>query len=96
VFLALSQGQIDATVVTNTVAQATVKSGKFKGFVVKADAPYVTDYVALIGLRQEQGLLNYLNLFVNQQVRTGRYQELYDKWVGGGVAPDLTVKGVYR
>jgi polar amino acid transport system substrate-binding protein len=56
----------------------------------------VTDYVALIGLRQEQGLLNYLNLFVNQQVRTGRYQELYDKWVGGGTAPDLTVKGVYR
>jgi polar amino acid transport system substrate-binding protein len=96
VFLALSQGQIDATVVTNTVAQATVKSGKFKGFVVKSDAPYVTDYVALIGLRQEQGLLNYLNLFVNQQVRTGRYQELYDKWVGGGEAPDLTVKGVYR
>jgi hydroxyproline transporter system substrate-binding protein len=96
VFLALSQGQIDATVVTNTVAQATVKSGKFKGFVVKGDAPYVTDYVSLIGLRQEQGLLNYLNLFVNQQVRIGRYQELYDKWVGGGEAPDLTIKGVYR
>ena len=63
---------------------------------VKGDAPYVTDYVSLIGLRQEQGLLNYLNLFVNQQVRTGRYKELYDKWVGGGEAPDLTVKGVYR
>ena len=41
-------------------------------------------------------ITNYLNLFVNQQVRTGRYQELYGKWVGGGEAPDLTVKGVYR
>ena len=45
-------------------------------------------------LREEYGLLNYLNLFVNQQVRTGRYQELYGKWVGGD-APDLTVPKVY-
>ena len=29
-FLALAQGQIEATVVTSTVAAATVKSGKFK------------------------------------------------------------------
>ena len=29
VFLALAQGQIEATVVTSTVAAATVKSGKF-------------------------------------------------------------------
>ncbi|SDR55853.1 amino acid ABC transporter substrate-binding protein, PAAT family [Rhizobiales bacterium GAS191] len=95
VFLAMTQGQIEATVVTNTVAQAIVKSGKYKDFVVKGDAPYVTDYVCLIALRQDQGMLNYLNLFVNQQVRTGRYKELFDKWVGGDL-PDLTVKGVYR
>jgi polar amino acid transport system substrate-binding protein len=49
----------------------------------------------LIALRQEYGLLNYLNLFVNLQTRTGRAQELYSKWVGGTM-PDLTVKGVYR
>ncbi|UWU25842.1 transporter substrate-binding domain-containing protein (plasmid) [Rhizobium sp. CB3060] len=96
VFLALAQGQIDATVLGETAAQMIVKSGKYKGFVVKGDAPYVPDYVSLIGLRQEQGLLNFLDLFINQQVRTGRYQELYDKWIGGAEAPDLTVKGVYR
>jgi len=95
VFLALSQGQIEATVVTNTVAQATIKTGKFRGFTVQGNAPYVTDYVSLIAPRREQGLLNYLNLFVNQQVRTGRYKELFDKWIGGDL-PDLTVKGVYR
>lgn len=94
VFLALSQGQIEATVVTNTVAQATVKSGRFKGFVVGGDSGYVTDFVSLIALRQEYGLLNYLNLFVHQQVRTGRYKELFDKWVGGDL-PGLTVPGVY-
>lgn len=95
VFLALSQGQIDATVVTSTVASSTVKSGKFPGLTIKGDAPYDIDYVGLIGLRQEYGLLNYLDLFVNQQVRSGRYQELYEKWVGGD-APDLTISKVYR
>ncbi|AXC48625.1 amino acid ABC transporter substrate-binding protein [Paracoccus suum] len=95
VFLALSQGQIDATVVTSTVAAATVKSGKFPGLTIKGDAPYNIDYVALIALRNEYGLLNYLDLFVNQQVRTGRYQELFEKHVGGE-APDLTIAKVYR
>jgi len=94
VFLALAQGQIEATVVTSTVAQAIVKSNKFKGLVVKGDAPYGAEITSLIALRQQQGLLNYLNLFVNRQSRTGRYQELYEKWIGGD-APDLTVKGVY-
>ena len=94
VFLAMSQGQIDATVVTSTVAAATVKSGKFQGFKMTGDAPYTVDYVCLIGPRQEFGLINYLNLFVNHQVRSGRSQELNEKWVGGTL-PDLTVKNVY-
>ena len=95
VFLALAQGQIDATVVTSTVASATVQSGNFDGLTIAGDAPYLTDYVGLIALRSEYGLLRYLDLFVNQQVRTGRYQELYDEWIGGE-APDLTVDKVYR
>ena len=95
VFLALSQGQIDATVSTSTVAQSNVKTGKFPGISVVAKAPYDIDYVALFTNREEYGLINYLDLFVNQQVRTGRYKELYEKWVGGEV-PDLSVNGVYR
>lgn len=96
VFLALSQGQIEATVVTSTVASAIVKEAKYKGLVLTGDAPYDVDYVGLIAVRQEQGFLNYLDLFVNQQVRTGRYKALYDKWIGAGNIPDLTVPGVYR
>jgi len=83
VFLALSQGQIDATVSTST------------GISVVGKAPYDIDYVALFTNRDEYGFINYLNLFINQQVRTGRYAELYKKWVGGEV-PSLTVNGVYR
>ena len=95
VFLALAQGQIEATVVTSTVANATVKANKYKDLQVGGDAPYDIDYVSLIALRQEYGLINYLNLFTHLQTRTGRSQELYNKWVGGTM-PDLTVKGVYR
>ncbi|QUS36753.1 transporter substrate-binding domain-containing protein [Falsirhodobacter algicola] len=95
VFLALAQGQIDATVSTSTVAQANVKSGNFEGISVVGMAPFDTDYVSLFAMREEYGLINYLNLFINQQVRTGRYAELYEKWVGGEV-PDLTVGSVYR
>ncbi|WP_314410626.1 transporter substrate-binding domain-containing protein [Pseudomonas kuykendallii] len=92
--LAVAQGHIDATVVTNTVAASTLKSGKYKGLKVAGDAPYVIDYVSLAAKRNEYGLIHYLNLFVNQQVRTGRYAELYEKWVGGKPV-NLTVPGVY-
>lgn len=94
--LAVAQGHIDATVVTNTVAAATIKSGKYKGLKIAGDAPYVIDYVSLGAKRSEYGLLNYLNLFVNQQVRTGRYKELFVKWVGSEIPPaNLTVPQVY-
>lgn len=95
VFLALSQGQIDATVSTSTVAQANVKTGNFPGISVVGPAPFDTDYVALFTNREEYGFINYLNLFINQQVRTGRYAELYARWIGGDL-PSLTVPGVYR
>lgn len=96
VFLALSQGQLDATVATVEVSEANVKSGNFPGIKIVDKAPMVPDYVALITLREEYGLINYMNLFVNQQVRTGRYAELYKKWVGEGTPASLTIPGVYR
>src|SRR5690606_18601685 len=80
--LAVAQGHIDATVVTNTVAAATLKSGKYKGLKVAGDAPYVVDYVSLAAKRSEYGLINYLDLFVNERVRSGRYVELWNEWVG--------------
>lgn len=95
VLLALSQGQIQATVLPSTLAATAVKSGKYPQLVVVGDAPYVPDYVALMVPRDEYGVVNYLNLFINQQVRTGRYAELYEKWIGGPAA-SLTVPNVYR
>ena len=42
VFLALSQGQLDATVSTVEVAEANVKSGNFPGIKIAASAPVLT------------------------------------------------------
>ncbi|OWV64676.1 amino acid ABC transporter substrate-binding protein [Rhizobium sp. R339] len=92
-YLAMKQGQIQATILPSTLAAAAVK--QYPEFEVVGDAPYVIDYVGLMALRGEQGLLNYLNLFINQQVRTGRYDELYAKWIGGKAA-SLSVPNVYR
>ncbi len=96
VLLALSQGQIDVTISAVEVANSTLKSGKHPGLTVVGKAPMVPDYVALFTLREEYGLINYMNLFINQQVRTGRYAELYRKWVGDGEPANLTIQGVYR
>ena len=93
--LALKQKQIEATVVTSTVAWAHVKSGKYPTLAVEGKAPYDTDYVSLIAVRSEYGFINYLNLFVNQQIRTGRAQELYNKWIGEGDMPGYTIPGAY-
>jgi polar amino acid transport system substrate-binding protein len=93
--LALKQKQIEATVVTSTVAWAHVKSGKFPSLIVAGKAPYDTDYVSLIAVRSEYGMINYLNLFVNQQIRTGNAQKLFNKWIGEGKMPSYTIPGSY-
>ena len=56
--------------------------------------PWGTDYTSVVGPRMDVTWLNYLNLFVTQQVRSGRYQELWGKYVGGE-APELRIPGVY-
>lgn len=89
--LALSQGQIAATVAFTETAQASVQSGNFPGIRIVGPAPMVSDYVANFTRREEYDFLNYLDLFVNQQVRIGRYAELYAKWIGRAAKVALVV-----
>lgn len=96
VWLALEQGLIDGTVFANAGAADAVNSGKFKNLVIGGDCPYPIDYVAIATLRQEHGLLSYLSLFVHQQARSGRAQDLYRKWISDAEMPDLSIPGVYR
>lgn len=93
-FLAVSQGQVDAVIVTDTAAANVVESGRFGDLKLGPVAPFGADVVGMMTLRSEYGWINYLNLFINRQVRTGRYEELYGKWIGGE-APSLITPNVY-
>jgi len=93
--LAVTQGHIEATVLTDFLAQMMIQSGNYPGLKVGGYAPYTPDFYGIATLREEYGLINYLNLFIHLQVRNGRYAELYKKWFGGEPT-DLTMPLVYR
>lgn len=94
-FLALEQGRVDAVISGSTAVANFIKGGKYPNIDRGPEAPFPIDFVSIMAPRGEYGLLRYLDLFVNRQVRSGRYAELYGKWVGGNV-PALTVENVYR
>ena len=75
-FLALSQGKVDAIISGNTAVANIVKSGKYANVAMGPEAPFPVDVTGIMTRREEYGLLRYLDLFVNRQVRSGRYQSL--------------------
>jgi polar amino acid transport system substrate-binding protein len=93
-FFAVANNVVDAVIVTDTAAANAISSGKFEGVTLGPVAPFGADIVGMMTLRKEYGLIRYLNLFINRQVRSGRFQELYGKWIGGQ-APNMTVPGTY-
>lgn len=91
VFLAVAQGKADAGITTNTAVKPI--SEKYDTIIPGPRMPWTTDYTSVVGPRKDVTWLNYLNLFITHQVRSGRYQELWGKYVGGE-APALIIPGV--
>ncbi|WP_114285136.1 transporter substrate-binding domain-containing protein [Candidatus Halocynthiibacter alkanivorans] len=91
VFLAVAQGRADVGITTNT-AVAPITS-QYDSLIPGPRMPWTTDYTSVVGPREDVTWLNYLNLFVTHQVRSGRYAELWDNFVGGD-APELRIPGV--
>ena len=92
VFLAVAQGKADAGITTNTAVKPI--AAKYENIIAGPRMPWTTDYTSVVGPRKDFGWLNYLNLFVTHQVRSGRYQELWNQFVGGE-APELRIPGVF-
>jgi len=93
-FLALSQGKVDAIVESTTIFGEYVKgpgAGKIKICCTMTSAP--SDWTGLMVPRLEQGMLNWVNLFVWHQWKNGRTNELYKKWFGYD-APNMAYPGV--
>ncbi len=91
VFLAVAQGKADAGITTNTAVKPI--AAQYESIIAGPRMPWTTDYTSVVGPRTDFGWLNYLNLFVTHQVRSGRYQELWGQFVGGE-APALQIPGV--
>ncbi|CAP41603.1 ABC transporter substrate-binding protein [Bordetella petrii] len=93
-FLALNQRKIDGLIVSAGTAGALVKSGQFPALQIKGEAPSPADLVGIAVRKSDADFLRWINVFVWNQVRTGRYQELYRTYFGEGQAPALNVPGV--
>lgn len=93
-FLALSQGKVDAIVEGTTIFGEYLKgpgAGQIRICCTMASAP--ADWTGLMVPRTEQGMLNWVNLFVWHQWKNGRTNELYNTWFGYD-APNMAFPGV--
>ena len=91
VFLAVAQGKADVGITTNTAVKPI--TDQYDTLIPGPRMPWTTDYTSIVGPRMDVTWLNYLNLFVTHQVRSGRYEELWGQYVGGD-APELRIPGV--
>ena len=90
----LWQGRLrkaDAGLTTNTAVKQVAE--QYDTVIAGPRMPWTTDYTSVVGPRKDVTWLNYLNLFITHQVRSGRYQELWDYLVSG-TAPELHIPGV--
>ena len=92
VFLAVAQGKADAGLTTNTAVKPIVE--QYDTVIAGPRMPWTTDYTSIVGSRSDVTWLRYLDLFVTHQVRSGRYAELWEKYVGSE-APDLVIPGTH-
>jgi ABC-type amino acid transport substrate-binding protein len=90
--MALEQGKVDAILIDNSVFKALSQSGQFPNLVMGGPAP-LNDWGSIAVRRDDFQFLNWVRMFVFQQVQSGRFAELYKKYYGVD-APPLTADGV--
>jgi len=93
-YLALSQKKIDGVIVASTTAGALIKSGQFPTLAIKGTAPTPPDLAGIAVRKGDTDLQRWVSVFVWNQVRTGRYADLYKTYFGDSKAPSLAVDGV--
>lgn len=87
----MAQGKADIGLTTNTAVLPITQ--QYDTILAGPRMPWGTDYTSVVGRREDVTWLNYLNLFITHQARSGRYEELWGKYVGGD-APELRIPGV--
>ncbi len=80
--LAFNQGKVDVMIEADAFLIELMKTPKGKNMEICCEVPGFTDWISIAVNRGEEGLRNWINLFIFYQVDTGRYDELYQKWFG--------------
>lgn len=94
-FLALSQGKVDAIIESTAIFGEYAKGkGKDQIKVCCSVTTAPSDWTGLMVKRSDQGLLNWVNLFVWHQWKIGRTDELYQTWFGYP-APNMAYTGIH-
>ena len=94
-YLALSQRKIDGVMIGVGAANALVQSGQFPMLEIKGPAPSPPDMAGIAVRQSDADLLRWANVFIWNQVRTGRYQELFQTYFGNDApVPTLAFPGV--
>jgi hydroxyproline transporter system substrate-binding protein len=94
-FLALQQGKVDCIIESTAIFGEFIKgAGKGKIKIACSVDSFPADWTGLMVKRNEQGFLNWVNLFVWHQWKNGKTDELYKKWFGFP-APIMDYPGVH-
>jgi len=93
-YMALEQGKVDAILLSIPVSQLLIKSGQFPNLELAGNAPMPPDLLSIAVKRGDFEFLNWVKLFVWNQVASGRYKDIYNTYFAPGEAPSLSVSGV--
>lgn len=80
--LAFQQGKAEVMIEADAFLIELMKTDQGKNMAICCEVPDFTDWISIAVNRGEQGLRDWINLFIFYQVDTGRFDELYTKWFG--------------
>ncbi len=80
--LAFKQGKADVMIEADAFLIELMKTEQGSDMEICCEVPGFTDWISIAVNRGEQGLRDWINLFIFYQVDTGRFAELYGKWFG--------------
>lgn len=88
-FMALKNGDIEAVVTDNTVANEYIKNNPNDKFVaISDDENFEPEYYGIL-FKKGSGLVGEINSALKTVIDNGKYSEIYEKWFG--VSPDLEI-----
>ncbi len=78
--LAFKQGKAEVMIEADAFLIELMKTEQGKDMEICCEVPNFTDWISIAVNRGDQGLRDWINLFIFYQVDSGRFAELYGKW----------------